>query len=304
MSLKRNKLFSSINSKKWNYQTIQILKKVEKILVTTDFSDDSKSGLRFAIQLAAQNACQLTFLNVHHLQTPSAWDAVRMDEYEDEQKELIHNKLVRFVEKIYATMHIKALNIQYAVQLSVLPESSILEYAEKYTYDYICISTRGTGMFKKVLGTITSNLIHESKVPVMVVPTNYKPGKIETLIYASDLDDYEHEITRVVSFARPLGATVELLNFTSVSWKEENRKIVEKRIEKIANYPVSIYISDKKEEEDLIKAIESAVQKVEPSVLVMFTQQNRNWFENIFYAGNSEEYSFRTKVPLLVFRKL
>jgi len=277
---------------------------VEKILVTTDFSDHSKSGLRFAVQLAAQNACHLTFLNVHHLQTPSAWDAVRMDEYEDEQKELIHAKLVRFVEKIYAAMHIKPQHIQYAVELSILPESSILEYAEKHTYDYICISTRGTGIFKKVLGTITSNLIHESKVPVIVVPHDYKPSKIESLIYASDLDDYEHEITRVVSFARPLGASVELLNFTSVSLKEENRKIVEKRIEEIANYPVSIYISDKKEEDDLIKAIEYAVQKVEPSVLVMFTQQNRNWFENIFYAGNSEEYSFHTKVPLLVFRKL
>jgi|GEM_PF-3747799 len=43
---------------------------MEKILVTTDFSDHSKYGLRFAVQLAAQNACHLTFLNVQHLQTP------------------------------------------------------------------------------------------------------------------------------------------------------------------------------------------------------------------------------------------
>jgi nucleotide-binding universal stress UspA family protein len=276
---------------------------VEKILVTTDFSDHSKSGLRFAVQLAAQNAYHLTFLNVHHLQPPSAWDAVRMDEYEDEQKELIHTKLVHFVEKIYAKMHINPQHIQYAVELSVFPESGIVEYAEKYTYDYICISTRGTGMLKKILGTITSSLIHESKVPVMVIPHDYEPSKIIAIMYSSDFEDYEHEIIRVVSFAKPLGASVELLNFTSISFKEENRNIVEKRIKKIANYPVSIYIRHKKEGDNLIEAIEAAVQKVQPSVLVMFTQQNRNWFENIFYAGNSEEYSFHTKVPLLVFRK-
>lgn len=274
---------------------------MEKILVTTDFSDHSKSGLRFAVQLAERNACHLTFLNVHHLHSPSAWDVVRMDEYQAEQKRLIHSKLLHFVERIYATMHLDPRNIQYAVELSVLAESSILEYAETHAYDYICISTRGTGMLKRILGTVTSNLIHQSKVPVIVVPHDYKPNDIRAVLYASDLGDLENEIIKVLSFAKPLKASVDLLNFTPVSLKEENRKIAERKIEKIANYPVRIHISDKAD--DLIKAIESAVQKIKPSVLVMFTQQSRNWFENIFYAGNSTEYLFRTTVPLLVFRK-
>lgn len=278
-------------------------KKVEKILVTTDFSDHSKSGLRFAVQLAAQNTYSLTFLNVHHLQTPSAWDAVRMDEYEEEQKELIHSRLVLFVEEIYAAMHMEPRTIQYAVELSVLPESRIVEYAEENSFDYICISTRGAGVLKKFLGTITSTLINQSKVPVIVVPHDYKIDKIKSILYASDLDDSENELIRVVSFAKPLQASVELLNFTSEPWKEENRKIFESRIDKIANYPVSINITEKKQDDHLLEGIELAVKKSEPSLLIMFTHQSRNWFQNVFYAGNSAEYSFHTKVPLLVFRK-
>jgi len=275
---------------------------VEKILVTTDFSDHSKSGLRFAIQLAEQNNYHLTFFNVHHLQTPSAWDAVRMDKYQDEQKKMIHTKLTHFVEKIYATLHKEPEHIQYAVELSVLPESTILEYAEENNYDYICISTRGKGVLKKFLGTITSTLINQSKVPVIVIPHDHKTGEIKSVLYSSDLENYENEIAKVVSFVKPLGGFIELLNFTSETITIENLEILEKRIKKIANYPVSIHIADKKED-DLVKAIESAVKKAKPSVLVMFTQQNRNWFENIFFAGNSAEFSFHTKVPLLVFRK-
>lgn len=276
---------------------------MKKILVTTDFSDHSKSGLRFAVQLAAQNDYHLTFFNVHHLHAPSAWDSVRMDEYQDEQKKLIETKLVHFVEKIYATMQIEPKHLQYAVELSVLPESCILEYAEKHHYDYICISSRGTGVLKKVLGTITSNLINGSKVPVIVVPYDHKLAEIKSILYASDLEQYENEINKVISFAKPLQASIELVNFVSEPSDDENRRLLETHLKKMGDYPVSIHIGKKKGEDSLTEAIEAAVKNSKPSLLVMFTKQDKNWFQNIFYVGNSAEYSFRTQVPLLVFRK-
>lgn len=276
---------------------------MKKILVTTDFSDHSKSGLRFAIQLAAQNDYHLTFINIHHLQTPSAWDTVRLDEYQDEQKQLIHAKLIHFVEKIYATLHKEPQHIQYAVEISALPDDSIKEYAEENEYDYICMSTRGTGALKKILGSVTSNLISLSKVPLIIVPHDYKVNEVRSVLYASDLDDYEKEVIKVLSFAKPIGASIELLNFTTEPFDEENREILKNRIEKITQYPVSVHVEERDGDDDLLKAIESVVKKTQPSVLVMFTEQNKNWFEKIFYAGHSAEYSFHTKVPLLIFRK-
>lgn len=37
---------------------------MKRILVTTDFSANSKAGVRFAIQLALQTKCELVFYNV------------------------------------------------------------------------------------------------------------------------------------------------------------------------------------------------------------------------------------------------
>ena len=43
---------------------------MEKILVTTDFSDNSKAGMRFSIRLAMQYKFQLTFFHVYNITPP------------------------------------------------------------------------------------------------------------------------------------------------------------------------------------------------------------------------------------------
>ncbi|MBK7667050.1 MAG: universal stress protein [Sphingobacteriaceae bacterium] len=45
-----------------------------KIIVTTDFSTSSKSGIRFALQLAAQTKCELTFYNVFEGVENNSWN--------------------------------------------------------------------------------------------------------------------------------------------------------------------------------------------------------------------------------------
>ena len=95
---------------------------MKKILVTTDFSDKSKAGLYFAIQLFTQNKCELTFLNVHHIPTPTAWNIVRIEEYQKEQTGIIQAKLKNFVEKICDDLNNPVSNMKFVVQVSVFPE--------------------------------------------------------------------------------------------------------------------------------------------------------------------------------------
>ena len=82
---------------------------------------------------------------------------------------------------------------------------SILDYCRKNKgIDYICISTRGAGKFKKIFGTNTGNLITKSEVPVLAVPQNYKVADVKSVLYATDLRNYTAEIKKVVAFAQPL----------------------------------------------------------------------------------------------------
>ena len=276
---------------------------MKKILVTTDFSENSKAGLYFAIQLASQNDYELTFFNTYHILTPTAWNEVRVGGYEKDEAEKIEEELNAFVEETYKGINETAAPYKCVIKSSVFADSCIREYAAENNFDFICISTRGAGAVKRLLGTNTANLINNSEVPVIAIPHNYEKRAIRSILYVSDLLNYENEILKVIAFAEPLKATVELLHLTSAPDKKEDLALTDSAIKAITNYNVNFQTTPRNPNDSLVSDIEVAVKSIQPSVMVMFTEQNRNWFEKIFISSKSAEYSFDAKVPLLVFHK-
>lgn len=276
---------------------------MKKILVTTDFSENSKAGLYFAIQLASQNNYELTFFNTYHILTPTAWNEVKVGGYEKDEAEKIEKKLNAFVEETYKGINETASPYKCVIKSSVFADSCIREYAAENKFDFICISTRGAGAVKRLLGTNTANLINNSEVPVIAIPHNYKKRAVTSLLYVSDLLNYEKEILKVIAFAEPLKVTIELLHLTSAPDKKEDLALTDSAIKAITNYNVNFQTTPRNPNESLVSDIEVAVKSIQPSLMVMFTEQNRNWFEKIFLSSKSAEYSFDAKVPLLVFHK-
>ena len=276
----------------------------KKILVTTDFSENSKAGLHFAIQLASQNNYDLVFFHTPHILIPTAWNNNRMEVYEEEQVKIYEDKLHVFVKEVYESLNITPLKIKCVVKNSVFPQSNIMEYAAKNSFSYICISTRGAGKAARMLGTNTGNLINHSDVPVIAVPDNYTMTPITSVLLASDLIDFKKEITQAVAFAEPLHATIELLHLTSAFEHNEDLKAIEDSVKAESVYPIHFNLLNRDPDTSLVADIEGAVRKMNPSLMIMFTEQNRSWFEKIFLSSKSAEYSFNAKVPLLVFRKV
>jgi len=46
-----------------------------------------------------------------------------------------------------------------------------------------------------------------------------------------------------------------------------------------------------------------SIRKFKPSIVVLFTKQNRDWFERLFLSSKSADISFDTKKPLLIIPK-
>ena len=195
------------------------------------------------------------------------------------------------------------LKYKCVIKQSIMPQSCIMDYAEENKFDFICISTRGAGKVERILGTNTGNLINHSVIPVIAVPYKYKTAPITSILYASDLAHFKKEIIKVVEFAKPLKATIELLHLTSVLENSDQLKAIETAVKKISAYHISFNITNRNPNESLINDIETAIKKRKPLMMIMFTEQNRNWFQKIFLSSKSAEYSFNAKVPLLVFNK-
>ncbi|MEO8711916.1 MAG: universal stress protein [Parafilimonas sp.] len=276
---------------------------MKNILVTTDFSEKSKAGLRFAIQLASQHTCNLTFFHAYHLLIPASLDHAKIETYQKAEAKKIQITLNLFVEKIYSGMNIVAAHRKCIIKNTVLPQSSIIEYAAKNHFDFICISTRGAGKLERFFGTNTANIISYSAVPVIAVPYNYKSKTITSILYASDLVNLERELKKVVGFAKPLKAKVELLHFTSPLEKMFDLKTVEMVVKKLSKYNIKLNIKNSNFMQGLLSKIEAAITKTKPSMIIMFTEQNRTLFQKLFFSSNSAAYSYHPKIPLLVFNK-
>lgn len=276
---------------------------MKKILVTTDFSNNAKTGLRFAIQLSSQYNVELTFFYSYHLMKPTSWSDTAFTSFKKNEAEKNQKKLHHYVNSIYKNKGIVPKNIKYVVKEAIFADSNIREYALNNNFDFICVSTRGAGYLKKILGTTTSSLINFSTVPIFVIPHNYRMKSIKKLLYLSDLTNLDTELKKVMDFAEPIGAKVKLLYFNYSFELSDNKSIMKEAVNKYPKGSVNIYCENCKQSDSLISKINEAAALFKPSLLIMFTKQNRGFVEKIFYVSSSEKYSFNAKVPLLVFSK-
>jgi nucleotide-binding universal stress UspA family protein len=274
-----------------------------RILVTTDFSTNSKAGIRFAIQLAAQQECELIFFHSYYIMKPTKWKENTFVSYERSESSKIKNKLEKFVNTIYKAKGIIPGKVHYVISSSFITDSNIIKYATDHNCDFICISRRGSGTMKKIFGTNTTNLILHSTVPVIAVPYDYRSANIKSVLYASDLANLNNEMDRVVDFAEPLGAEIELLHLNYPSDTSNNVNTIETVVKKYQKVNIKYRLENIDLIYNLVANMENVIKKVKPSVLVMFTDQDLNFFEKLFLSSSTAEYSLKTSVPLLVFKK-
>ncbi|WP_432710637.1 hypothetical protein [Pedobacter sp.] len=146
-------------------------------------------------------------------------------------------------------------------------------------------------------------MINKSEIPVIAVPSTYQGEQITKVAYASDLRKLDTELDKVVNFTQPLGAQLELLHFTNPGDELIDVDEQDAIKEKISQYQLITHFEKFDFEKTLIENMNEAFQRSKPSMVVMFTDQNRSFFERIFSSSISAEYATVSDIPLLVFKK-
>jgi len=277
---------------------------MKKVIVPTDFSENSKAGLRFALHWSTVEKIELVFVHVLHIPRQLQWTDAYFSMYSEKEKETYKDKLEKFVSDFYRKLNIQQGRCSWIVINGFSPELAIIDYCEQRgDIDFICISTLGAGGLKKLLGTNTGNLITKSKVPVIAIPATYKIKPFKSLMYAADFRNYKKEFKQVVDFARPLNIPVDILHF---AWPDEalpDKEIIESGIKKEFRYPAKLHIEKCDATHSLVENLQKQIDVSKPSLAIMFTDQSRTLFQRLFLSSKAEQLSFDLKVPLLVFNK-
>lgn len=280
---------------------------MNRILVPTDFSTNSVAGIQFAMHLANITGAELEFIYVSYLHT-SAYQLGHVTEENvgidnEKEKSAYLSKLETFVSAIYAEMDMSPKKYTLQVIHGVRADSAILNYTEKHQqFDYICMSSKGAGSIDRIFGTNTGNLVTKSIIPVIVVPQLFKVGTITKIVYASDLLDFDIELKKVLAFAKPMQSPVEIVHFAPDISLVPDEYINQDYSEKY-EYGLSFHFEKTNPLHTLLRNLRDKITVMKPSLLVLFTKQDRSFFQKLFLFSVAEGLSFQAIVPMLIINK-
>ena len=276
---------------------------INKILVTTDLSRNSKAGIRFAIQLASQSGAALIFYHAIEIPKPTRWSDEKYAAFTEEQILEAKGKLNPFVKGVYKSSGVQPGNFECIVQVGSPVDQTIMDYALKRKVDFICMSTRGAGMIRRFMGTHTSSVLTHSTTPVLAIPKNYRATPIKQILYSSDLNDLNKELKMVKRFADLTKSKISVVHYDYLYQLKETQSKLDKVALRYQATGVKFHFEKLNMEHSLQAHLKKAIQKFKPSIVVLFTKQNRDWFERLFLSSKSADVSFDTKKPLLIISK-
>lgn len=142
------------------------------ILIPTDGSDAARKGVDHGLKLAKKLGCKVTAVLVtepYPLYATSAhlaWAPTDIEKFEESQKAFAADTLAK-VARQAAKLGVKIATVHAEKEI---PSEAIVQTAADRKCDLIVMASHGRrGLSRLLLGSQTSQVLHQSKVPVLVV---------------------------------------------------------------------------------------------------------------------------------------
>ena len=274
---------------------------MKKIVVTTDLSESSKAALKFAIQLSSQHEVKLIFFHAIELLIPTHWNELKAKTYMHEEIKKQSYELEQFVMRTYKQCRKNPPRLDCIVRYGTPVSQAIMHFAAEVGADYICISTRGAGRLKKLVGTHTSALIRRASVPVFAIPMDYRRSRIREILYASDFRALRDELRTVKGIAKTLESSISVLHFEAFIDTKSEKEIAEGIAKR--NAGIKFHSEKFSLEETLDQQLKKAAKKFHADLVALFSDHKRSWIDRILLGSNSARASFTSSTPMLVYPK-
>jgi nucleotide-binding universal stress UspA family protein len=158
------------------------------VLCPIDFSDPSRSALRYGIAIANHFGARLTLLAVDD---PLLVEAAASVGVVPSLTEETMQELRRLGADVLGKPYSQNTNIDFLVRTGK-PAVEILRETRKIAADLIVMSSRGhTGVRKMFFGSTTERVLRETTVPVLVTPTEPPQGQ--------SLDEIARYVNRIIA---------------------------------------------------------------------------------------------------------
>jgi len=196
---------------------------MKQILVPTDFSPTSERAFRFAINVALKVKCSITLYHVYIPEEVVLSEAHQnRKEYQKKMEENVRKRLQRLKKKVMPSESHVEVSIAIG-HTSII--SNILRFAKDNQVDLIVMGTQGaTGLEKIVVGSVASQIIEKSKIPVILIPEKFELKNPEEIVFASDYHPKDRQaLSFTLEIAEAYNANVTVVHLDNPTSNAEQK---------------------------------------------------------------------------------
>jgi nucleotide-binding universal stress UspA family protein len=274
-----------------------------KILVPTDFSPEAKNACLYAYEFARYT--NSTLLLYHAIPLPIAVTDIPFENfYLDEQQEidLLHDSFERLM--LQHQLDPKMVEVKACISSNNNVSTGIQEAYKKHQCDMVIMGTHGaSGISSVILGSNTASLIAQSRIPIIAVPYNYKFQPIYHLVYSSDLENLEEELSVIVPFAKVFQAVLEVFYFDYAGPDSEKLMLnAEQYINSLAYKNISLLVQKGNIHLSVAENLKRQLNPANTQMLILYRSEH-SWLDNLMMGSNTRKLVMEPSIPMFVLPK-
>ncbi len=280
------------------------MKRMKRILIPTDFSDNAWNAILYAIEAYRDVPCEFYLLNTYELnpvQLLTTVSSQRIGRFYQGIKVESEQGLKMILDDIQNSKPGLEHNFKTISKSGSLLDT-INRLVQLYSFDMIVMGTKGaTGVKEAFLGSNTQKVIKNiSNCPILVVPEDVYFEKISEIAFATDFKRLYHkaEISPILDFAKNHNATIRMIHVYDQPGLDNiqhyNSNTLEQYFKKV-NYDFHV-ISDFSTTE---KAIQACIEELEINLLIMINYEH-SFIERLTKEPVIKKMTFHTNIPFLV----
>ncbi|WP_460218572.1 universal stress protein [Psychroserpens sp. MEBiC05023] len=275
---------------------------MKKILLPTDFSENSINAIHYALAYFQYEPCEFFVLNVQKVASFVTDDLMLTP-----PSETIFNSLISSAKERLASL-IKDLEATHGNSLHQFNAKvdfdnfidAIHQIIEKEGIDLIVMGTRGDSKFdKRIFGSNTIRVIQRCSCPVLAIPQHYVYSNIKDVAFPSNYyTEYRIEdLMPLIHMAEKYDYTMHVIHVKEAEhlteFQENNRAFLDSCFANLNHSFVEL------DEGKLFKTISRYIETNAIDMLAMMSRKH-SFLERLFTRHPVESFTFDLKVPLLV----
>lgn len=276
---------------------------MKKILLPTDFSDNSKNAISYALNFYKDDICEFTLLNAYQVNEyeqnnifiPIPSDAFMQQKKKNSEKNL--SILIQEIKMRYPNTNHTFRKVSQNQPLVDLLKREVREYS----YDLIVIGTQGITNLKDVAyGTNTIHILEDvTNCPIFAIPSHVKFSKIKEIVLATGFKTVPQpkEFFFIKELIRKTSAELRILNIAEMgglsAQQEKNKRVLIQILDDVAytfhslahvSVPIGIYCFTESRGSDMIT----------------FINKKHSFFQNVLFNPLYKNLGNYSKIPVLI----